>query len=617
MGRITALALCVAIACGFGTEAETTPNGANGANGAVGAPFAITNVRVFDGERVVAKGTVVVRDGRIAEVGPDVRVPQGISVVDGTGATLLPGLVDAHVHAFMPGALQQSLAFGVTTVLDMFADHAFAAGVRKEQDEGKGLDRADFRSAGTLVTAKGGHGTQFGVPIPTIAGPAEAQAFVDARIAEGSDYIKSVYDDGATYGISIPTISKETLKAVVAAAHARGKLAVTHIGAYQGARDAIEVGSDGLVHLFVGRRPEPDYGAFVASHGAFVIPTLTVLKSVSGTPGSEALTGDARMIPYLADDVLANMRAGFPARPGASTDYSAAVETVKLLRAAKVPILAGTDAPNPGTAFGVSLHRELELLVEAGLTPVEALVAATSAPAARFRLSDRGRIAAGLRADLLLVKGDPTTDILATRDLVGVWKLGVRFDRDAFRARVESAKSASKSPAAAATVPAAGSAGDFEGGQPTAPFGAGWQTSTDSIRGGTSKVEMAVVGGGANGSKGALEVTGRITSDFAFPWAGAIFYPGAAPMAPADLRPRTKLSFWAKGDGKSYRVMVFARSLGMRIAEQKFAAGPEWKRYTFAFSDFGVDGSDTMAVLFTGGPEAGPFAFRVDDVGFE
>jgi len=94
-----------------------------------------------------------------------------------------------------------------------------------------------------------------------------------------------------------------------------------------------------------------------------------------------------------------------------------------------VPILAGTDVPAPGTAHGLSVHRELELLVRSGLTPVEALASATFEPARAFGFYDRGRIAEGLRADLVLVNGDPTVDITATRDIVGVWKLGVRHQR--------------------------------------------------------------------------------------------------------------------------------------------------------------------------------------------
>ena len=103
-------------------------------------------------------------------------------------------------------------------------------------------------------------------------------------------------------------------------------------------------------------------------------------------------------------------------------------------------ILAGTDVPNPGTAHGVSMHRELELLVQAGLTPQEALAAGTSRPADCFGLDDRGRIAPGLRADLLLVRGDPTTDILATRDIVAVLRSGVRVDREALRSAIASSE---------------------------------------------------------------------------------------------------------------------------------------------------------------------------------
>jgi imidazolonepropionase-like amidohydrolase len=102
---------------------------------------------------------------------------------------------------------------------------------------------------------------------------------------------------------------------------------------------------------------------------------------------------------------------------------------------ARAPLLAGTDAPNGGTAFGASLHRELELLVAAGLSPIEALRAATSAPAAAFGLRDRGRLAHGLRADVVVVEGDPTTEIRETRSIRAIYKRGVRIDRWALRSR--------------------------------------------------------------------------------------------------------------------------------------------------------------------------------------
>src|ERR1019366_2149423 len=241
------------------------------------APLVFRNARVFDGARVIPQADVLVRDGRIAAVGPNIAVPEGAQVIDSSGKTLLPGLIDAHAHVWTRAMLKQQLIFGVTTVLDMFTDVHFAAGRRKEQSAGQAADRAGLYSAGTLITAPGGHGTEYPIKIPTLSDPSEAQAFVDARIAEGSDYIKLVLDDGSAYGGHRPTLSKETLAAAIAAAHQRGKLAVVHIGTLQDAEDAINAGADGLAHLFVGAKSDPDFGGLVASHHAFVIPTLTVL----------------------------------------------------------------------------------------------------------------------------------------------------------------------------------------------------------------------------------------------------------------------------------------------------------------------------------------------------
>ena len=107
----------------------------------------------------------------------------------------------------------------------------------------------------------------------------------------------------------------------------------------------------------------------------------------------------------------------------------AAPQAVRQLAAARVPLLAGTDVPAPGTTYGASLHKELEHLVDAGLAPAAALAAATSATAKAFRMTDRGRISAGMRADLLLVDGDPSKQIRATRNIVAIWKRGVRVQR--------------------------------------------------------------------------------------------------------------------------------------------------------------------------------------------
>ena len=111
------------------------------------------------------------------------------------------------------------------------------------------------------------------------------------------------------------------------------------------------------------------------------------------------------------------------------SQFAVAMAHTRAAYLAGVTILAGTDAPNPTTAFGISLHQEMELLVEAGLTPSEALSAASAKVARFFGISDRGTIAVGRRADLLLVRGDPTKDITASRNIIGVWKNGSLISR--------------------------------------------------------------------------------------------------------------------------------------------------------------------------------------------
>jgi imidazolonepropionase-like amidohydrolase len=574
-------------------------------------------VRVFDGARSLGARDVLVERGRVARVGragQALPAPRGAAVVDGAGKTLLPGLIDAHTHSYGDEG-RAALMFGVTTELDMFSELSSLRRIRELEASGRAADRAEVRSAGTLVTAPGGHGTEYGVRIPTITSPDSAQAFVDARIAEGSEWIKIVYDDGRAYGISFASIDTATMRAVVDAAHRRGKLAVVHPGGAAGARAALAAGADGLVHLFVDAEPGPDFGRLAAARKAFVTPTLTVLKSVTGVGGGAPLVSDPRVAPYLSRADSTMLAAGFPRRAGApALSYAAAEAAVRLLKAAGVPILAGTDAGNPGTSHGAALHRELELLVQAGLTPAEALAAATSAPAKAYHLADRGRIAPGLRADLLLVDGDPTADVTATRAIAGVWKAGVRADRAAYaQAMAASRASAGRAPAGSES----GLVSDFEDGTPRAAFGAGWMVTDDTRAGGKSAGEMAVVDGGANGSAKALAVTGTISPAFQYAWAGAMFSPGEQPFAPANLSSKRELRFWAKGDGKTYRVMLFTQAAPATPLVRTFVAGPEWAEHVFPLAAFGgSDGRGVMAVIVAGGPEPGPFAVRIDEVRF-
>ena len=290
----------------------------------------------------------------------------------------------------------------------------------------------------------------------------------------------------------------------------------------------------------------------------------------------------------------------------ARQSLDAARESVARLRAAGVTLLAGTDAPNPGTAHGISLHRELELLVGAGLSPIEALAAATLLPARVFHLADRGRLAPGLRADLVLVDGDPTRDIIATRRIVSIWKGGIAVER----------RPAAPEAARPAPVAADGTLSEFET-DLRVGFGSGWAVSTDKLMGGASEATMRVVAGGAAGSRGSLEIIGTIRPGSVYPWAGAMVFPGPQPMAPANLSRFKELVFSARGDGGTYRVLLFASHLGNIPADRPFTAGAKWREQVMAFSSFGdVDGSDLAGLLFGAGAGQSAFRLQIDGVHF-
>jgi imidazolonepropionase-like amidohydrolase len=382
----------------------------------------LVGVRVFDGARVLASQDVVVREGVITEVR---KAGAGTADVDGRNHTLLPGLFEAHVHVDPQPetALRQLAEMGVTTALDMFSGgEPLARILRLRQADPPGL--AAVRTAGTGATAPGNMLERMaGQPLPTVDGP--AAAWVDARVCDGADYIKIIYDEHEGGPLDLATMT-----ALVDAAHARGLLTVAHAISERQAREAITAGVDGLAHLFIGDAAGADFGRFAADHGVFVVPTLSVLRGLCGYRPYE----DMRTDPRLAERIGRNTppMPVRPADPSRNHLYAAATAALRQLTAAGVPLLAGTDTGLPTAALGVigygaTLHAELELLVEAGLSPTQALVAATSAPAQAFRLTDRGLIRPGMRADLVLVHGDPTTDIRDTRNVVAVWKRGIRL----------------------------------------------------------------------------------------------------------------------------------------------------------------------------------------------
>jgi imidazolonepropionase-like amidohydrolase len=387
--------------------------------------LAFRNVDVFDGSRMIRRTNVLVGGGMIRAVGTDVAIPISAQEIDGKGKTLLPGLFDAHTHLGIKNGeqfLRDALNFGVTTELEMWGSSESLALRKKISDSGS-TEMADLRTAGTGITVPKGHPTQMGGPdIPTLAPGDDVQAFVDARIAEGGDYIKIIYEH------RLPTLTKQQLEDVVAAAHRRNKLVVIHVSTQSEARDAITAGVDGLVHVFGDSPPDPGFAELAVQHHVFVTPTLSVINMITGESADTWWQGIPQLLPYITPSMRGTLEMKFQ-RVGTNLKFANAEAAVLALHRAGVPILAGTDAPAPTLAHGLSLHHELELLVHAGLTPMSALAAATLEPARAFGFHDRGRIAEGLRADLLLVKGDPSVDIKATRNIVGIWKLGVPYVR--------------------------------------------------------------------------------------------------------------------------------------------------------------------------------------------
>ncbi|WP_328458110.1 amidohydrolase family protein [Amycolatopsis sp. NBC_00438] len=403
------------------------------------ATTAITGARVFDGEKTLGVQTVVLDGRKIRQVGGE--VPDGAEVVDGRGATLLPGLIDAHVHS-APGSQALALRFGVTTELEMQGLNTRENRAHITEDD----TVADIRSSGFAITPPGGHPSELmpegfrpagDLPpvmplMPFSTTPDQAAAFVPQLLARGSDYIKFMIDDGSVEGHpGLPMLDQATLDAGVAEAKKHGALTVAHTLTLDATRMAAEAGIDGVVHVFMDRPHTAELVDLIAEAGMFVVPCVCLDASMMGITGSD-LADDPRVARRLDGKWEETLRSSYNRYPQGKLED--VLETVRALADAGVDVLAGTDASMAetffgGLAHGASLHHELQYLVAAGLTPAQALRAATATTARRFGLGDRGRIAEGLRADLVLVDGDPTTTIGDTLNTRAVWRRGARLEQ--------------------------------------------------------------------------------------------------------------------------------------------------------------------------------------------
>jgi imidazolonepropionase-like amidohydrolase len=348
--------------------------------------IALTNVRVFDGERLAEPTTVVIDGDRI---GAD---PAGARTQDGGGKVLLPGLIDCHIHLTDENTLTALARHGVTTALDMGTEPPeLVASLRNRSGV------TDVRSSGASATHPVSmHAKRMGRSAGLVADPDEAKAYVAQRVAEGVDYIKIIVDP--------PGFDEATVRALVEAAHANGLRTIGHAATRDAVLLAQAAGIDVLTHAPLDRLLEDGDVQHTRASGEVVVPTLTMMEAIVERIGAVA-----------------------------PVSYDVARSTVADWYRAGVTVLAGTDANQAASApasppYGTSLHHELRLLVDAGLTPVDALRSATVLAAGYWGLADRGVIAPGKRADLVLIDGDPLADIGAVSQVAAVWCAGLPVD---------------------------------------------------------------------------------------------------------------------------------------------------------------------------------------------
>src|SRR5262245_31347649 len=376
--------------------------------------IALLGATVLDGTDAppLRDGVIVVEGARIRAVGPRsaVAVPPGARAVDVTGLTVLPGLIDSHVHlalalstgageAGLDSVLAGLLDHGVTSVRDLGGPHPWLVELARAVEAGVRSGPRIF-AAGPTLTAPGGHpaGTLLRGNSEAIElGTRQLRDADDARgVARGLGRgglcgINASVDGGSTrspYGI-LPRLATAVLRAVVSEARAVGLPVTVHWSNVGELRYVIAVRPNQIEHP--GVTPIPDsLIAQIRAAGIAVDPTLVAYSS------------------FLPANLLA----------------SGPFANVRRLAGAGVTITAGTDAPLVGR-LGDALHRELELLVQAGLTPIQAIHAATGSAGQQLGASsDVGIIAPGKRADLLVVAGDPLVTISDTRQIRMVLRAG-------------------------------------------------------------------------------------------------------------------------------------------------------------------------------------------------
>jgi len=439
-----------------------------------GDTYLIRGARIFVGNgKVIETGTVLVRAGKIAQVyegaGPD---PKSVNaeVVEAEGKTILPGLIDVHVHLGAPGGFypDSSKSDPEKTMLRELAAYLYS-GVTAVRSVGDGLDSvlkmrstvnggevlgAELSTCGPVFTTPGGHGTEYfkGLPanvraniekqftrLPSSADQARQQ--VDELKKQGVDCIKAILESGGG-GQVYNRLDTGVFDAVASAAHADDLSLAVHTGDARDVADAVKAQANSIEHgSFREAIPDVLFDQ-MAKDGTFYDPTLSVGEAMKDfAAGKTALLKRSLVQQVGPPDLLQGTEEALsskdtePIRAALAQypiDMRIAVDNLKRAHQHGVLLVTGSDAGNYLVIHGPTVQRELELWVQAGIPPAVALQAATFNAARLLRAEKRlGSIQPGNDADLLVVDGNPLDDIAATERISLVVFKGERIDRTA------------------------------------------------------------------------------------------------------------------------------------------------------------------------------------------
>lgn len=450
IGKLLVVATIALLASpGAGAEEMTLIEGARVFDG-TGAPAKVADVLV-EGDRIVAVGTV--------------DAPSGARRVDGRGKTLIPGLHDLHTHTRSPGygapedlgkAWAGYLLSGVTTINDFSVSGEMIAPIRelvKNPGAGGGLWAPHLNQA-VRFGVPGGHGTEAGwgrfftLETPT---PRSAEALASLALSYDPDVLK-VFADGWRYGRDpdLADMNEPTLAAIVGAAHARGKPVVTHTVTFEGATVAAAAGVDALGHGIGDAPVDAALIDLMRARGTDYIPTLVVYEPLQTR---RLAAGEAAQLNPGQRALEARLHGGDPAPvlPYDTRRWTIMQDNIRRLKRAGIPIGIGSDAGIEGIYHGPGAVREIGWLTRLGFTPAEALVAATRTSARIMgQDADHGTIAPGMRADLVLVGGEPDRRIEDLWNVARVWVGGREAPLAALRRLLDSSR---PTPMPAAVMP--------------------------------------------------------------------------------------------------------------------------------------------------------------------